>query len=411
MRVVIVTDTCTVDGGAAKVVLDSVRLLRARGVDITIFCGGCEVDANFKSLGVCIVSCGQYELKDARHRGLTMVKGLWNWTVAKRLKEILKQFDPHDTVVHIHAWSKVLSPSIFGVLRRSGFPTFATCHDYFFACPNGAFYNYQSHDICLMRGGSVCCLLRNCDARCYAHKIWRWLRQRIIMYQLRMFPALRLVAISDHEQCYFQGQFGNRHEFVRVNNPMTFQLGDISQGNCGDAFVFVGRMSVEKAPRLFAEAVTRCGAKGVMVGDGHLLKDIRREYPGIEFLGWKSPSEVAEVLKRRAKALVFPSVWFEGAPLAPLEAMSHGVPCIVSNVTNAVEYIDDGETGLLFKSGDVEDLVLKMKQLEDPVRRNMMVQNIRERFDRSRYDEKAHVEKLISVYSDFLSYKTTSGRN
>lgn len=404
MTVLVVTDACILDGGVAKVVLDSVRLLRAKGVPVVIFCGGSEIDANFKSLGVPIVTCGQYELKDVRHRYLTMIKGLWNWTIAERLKRFLSEFDPKDTAVHIHTWSKILSPAVFSVLRKSGFKTVMTCHGYNLSCPNGAQYDFQMQRVCPLKGCGLRCLVRNCDARCYAHKIWRWVRQCVVLAQLRKFPALRLVTISDREQSHLHDQIGNRHEFIRINNPMVFPFEAVVQHGERDSFVFVGRMSAEKAPQLFAEAVTRCNARGIMIGDGELLEDLRGNYPKIEFLGWRSSTEIADVLSRRAAVVVLPSVCFEGAPLVPLEAMAHGVPCIISDATNAVEYIDDGETGLLFRSGDVDDLVCKMRQLMDVARRNAIAHNVRSRFARSRYDEKTHVEKLLALYSRLLAH-------
>ena len=398
MRVLIVTDACVLDGGIAKVVLDSVRLLRAKGVDVTIFSGGGEVDANFRGLGVRIVTCGQYELKDTRHRGLTMVKGLWNWTIARRLRELLSEFDPRDTVVHVHAWSKILSPSVFCVLRRSGFKTVMTCHGFYLGCPNAAQYDYQRQRVCELKGCGLKCLLRNCDARCYAHKVWRWIRQRIVLRELDRFRSLCLVSISDRECGRIRAQIGEGHEFIRINNPIAFRDASSPAASDRDAYVFVGRVSAEKAPRLFAEAVRRAGVRGMLIGDGEDLLEIKRDYSGIECVGWKTPDEINLILRSRARALVFPSVLYEGAPLTPLEAMAVGVPCIISDVTNAVEYVEDGVTGLLFKSGDVEDLKRKIVMMKDSVFRGMLSENIRKRFDISKWSEATHIEKLMLAY-------------
>ena len=403
MNVVIVTDTCVLDGGVAKVVLDSVRLLREKGLDVVVFCGGGKIDANFKGLGVRIVMCGQYELKDARHRCVTMIKGLWNWTVASRLKEFLSEFDQQDTVVHIHAWQKVLSPIVFSVLRKSGFKTLLTCHGCYFSCPNCAQYDYRMRRVCPLKGCGLKCLLRNCDVRCYVHKIWRWLRQCIVLAQLQKFPALRLVSISDRECERIRTQIGEGHEFVRINNPIAFRDAvPSSVSSDRDAYVFVGRMSPEKAPRLFAEAVRRAGVRGILIGDGEELSEIRRSYPEVECVGWKTSDEIDHILRSQTKALVFPSVLYEGAPLTPLEAMAAGVPCIISDVTNAVEYIEDGKTGLLFRSGDVDDLVQKIRMMEDSAIQGKIALNLRESFDRGLYDERSHLRKLLKLYKRCL---------
>ena len=403
MTVVIVSDTAVVDGGIGKVAFDSVRLLRSAGVDVVFFCGGAAVDDSLPKMGVRVVGCGQYELKDRSHRLVSMVKGLWNLTVAAKLRETLGRLDPRETVVHVHAWAKVLSPSIFRVLRRSGFKTVMTCHGFYLRCPNAAQYDYQRQRICELKGCGFRCLIRNCDARCYAHKVWRWIRQRIVLHELNRFGSLRLVSISNRECGRMRSQIGERHEFVRINNPIAFRDAvPSSVSSDRDAYVFVGRMSPEKAPRLFAEAVRRAGVRGILIGDGEELLEIRRDYPGVECVGWKTPDEIDHILRSQTKVLVFPSVLYEGAPLAPLEAMAAGVPCIISDVTNAVEYIEDGRTGLLFRSGDVEDLARKIRMMEDPAVQGEIARNLRESFDRGLYDEESHLRKLMELYEGCL---------
>lgn len=397
MTVVIVSDTAVIDGGIGKVVFDSVRLLRSAGADVVFFCGGAAVDDSLSRMGVRVVGCGQYELKDRSHRLVSMVKGLWNLTVAAKLRETLGRLDPRETVVHVHAWAKVLSPSIFRVLRRSGFKTVMTCHGFYLRCPNAAQYDYQRQRICELKGCGFRCLIRNCDARCYAHKVWRWIRQRIVLHELNRFGSLRLISISDRECERIRSQIGEGHEFVRINNPIAFR-DSAPTSDSPDAYVFVGRMSTEKAPRLFAEAVRRASVRGILIGDGEELPEIRKDYPELECVGWKTPDEIDTILRLRARALVLPSVLYEGAPLAPLEAMAAGVPCIISDVTNAVEYIEDGRTGLLFKSGDVDDLVRKIRMMEDPIVQGEIARNLRESFDRGLYDERSHLGKLRELY-------------
>ncbi len=50
-------------------------------------------------------------------------------------------------------------------------------------------------------------------------------------------------------------------------------------------------------------------------------------------------------------------------PLKPLEAMARKKPVVVSDVGGHLELVTDGETGLVFKSGDIEDLANKVVKL------------------------------------------------
>ena len=66
---------------------------------------------------------------------------------------------------------------------------------------------------------------------------------------------------------------------------------------------------------------------------------------------------------KKAKALIFPSIWYEAAPLTPLEAMQYGVPCISSNCCAAIEHINDN-TGLSFDPYKQGDLAKTLKKYE-----------------------------------------------
>ena len=55
---------------------------------------------------------------------------------------------------------------------------------------------------------------------------------------------------------------------------------------------------------------------------------------------------------------------YEGTPNALLEALAHGLPCIVSDsLPGAMKYVDDGKNGFYFNSGDAADLTEKLTTL------------------------------------------------
>lgn len=399
-KLVIVADFGYVEGGAAKIALDSVKLLHEAGYEVVLFCGSERVDSSITNLAIKIVKLNQHELKNHPNKLRAMIDGLWNRKAERELRELLAALDPNETIVHIHSWTKILSPAIFSVLRKSRFRTIITAHDYFLGCPNGAVYDYQKKVLCPYKGGSLRCLFCNCDARNYFHKVWRWVRQKIVSYQLSRFKNLEMVTISDLSERVLRHQIGCDFKFTRVNNPMRFVAGKISDGTTKDRdmYVFIGRVSEEKDPETFAAAVTRCGVKGVVIGDGDLRMTLQKRYPDIDFLGWKDSLFVHDFLLSRARALLFTSVWYEGSPLTPLEAMSNGVPCIVSDRTAAAEYIDDGSTGLLFKCGDVGDLCKKITLLADAEGYERIKRNIGKRFDKKRFSQETYIDKLASYY-------------
>lgn len=396
--VLIIADFGYVEGGAAKVALDSVRLLHKNGYRVILFCGSDRIDSAIEDLGARIVKLGMHQLVDNPSKLRAMVDGIWNRIAANKLRALLSELDPQGTVVHIHSWTKILSPSIFSVLRKSGFKTVMTAHDYFLACPNGAFYDYVHQRLCTFHGGGLRCLFCNCDVRNYPQKIWRWVRQCVVTYQIKRFSQLTLLTISELNNRILKKEVAGKHEFVRVNNPMEISCDNTNLIIDKTDFIFVGRASPEKGLDLFVKAVTECGVHGVVLGDGKVLPKLRSCYPSVEYLGWVHPSRVRNIIRSRAAVFVFPSRWYETAGLSPLEAMAEGVPCIISDVTTASEYIEDGTTGLLFKSGNIDDLKQKIEMMKDVKFRQALSDNIRAMFDIEKWSQATYVRSLNDLY-------------
>jgi glycosyltransferase involved in cell wall biosynthesis len=66
-------------------------------------------------------------------------------------------------------------------------------------------------------------------------------------------------------------------------------------------------------------------------------------------------------------------------PLKPFEAMAAGIPVVASRVPALMEMVRDGETGVLFRPGDAEELARVVAGLvDDPGRRRAITGRARE---------------------------------
>ncbi|CAM5331823.1 hypothetical protein GCM10010329_37890 [Streptomyces spiroverticillatus] len=78
---------------------------------------------------------------------------------------------------------------------------------------------------------------------------------------------------------------------------------------------------------------------------------------------WAGYVEGAAEAWREGAFFVLPSRQ-EGFPLAPLEAMGAGLPCVAFDVSPGVrEIVTDGENGLLARAGNLDELVRQMERL------------------------------------------------
>ena len=403
LNVVIVVDHAHIAGGQAKVAFDSALGLLQAGHRPIVFAAAGPVDPSLAANGLDIRCLDQSDLVGNPSKVAAAVQGVWNFAAARALDALLAGLPPGRSVVHVHGWAKALSPSIAGPIARSRLPAVYTMHEYFLFCPNGGFYNYKRGAICALTPMSGACLATNCDSRNYARKLWRVGRQ-FISERVAHLPETfsDFVTISEFQAKILAPYLPSRARVHRVSNPVSAEnLGQKSQPASGE-FVFVGRISPEKGPFLFAEAAERAGVEAVFVGEGPAAAELRARHPRARILGWKAPEE-ARALMRRARALVFPSLWYEGQPLVVLEAKAMGTPILVSDACAAREEIEDGVTGLWFKSGDVGALARVLERAKDDA--------LIERMSRAAYSAywadpptiERHAQRILAVYRAALA--------
>ena len=175
--------------------------------------------------------------------------------------------------------------------------------------------------------------------------------------------------------------------------------------------LFVGFFSHEKCPDLLFEAWTRMRGDGmpatglVFVGttrsryhevDPALAQRIRDEAQHLEVEKRVIFIEVTHEIEKyyRAADLFVLCSSREGLPLALLEAMATGLPCIASKLQGITDtLIDHGVNGLLVPVGDVaalEDAIRSL--LQDPTRAQKLGKRARQTVD------ERHSIKQTSVY-------------
>lgn len=361
-NVVIINDFDYVQGGASKVAIDTANLLSTnKNINVFFFSGDSKSvsDLNENVIKVC-TNTGECLKNKNKLKG--MINGLYNVEAKKKLKELLKKLNPENTIVHFHGWTKCLSSSVFDIVFKMKFPNTITLHEFFSACPNGGFFNYPKNKICHLKGGSIKCVCTNCDSRNYFIKLYRILRFYIQKYYVKLNKNMKnIIYISDFSWNILKESFNSNVSASLIYNPIDLSKAKSDKVEKEDYLLYVGRVSKEKGVDIFCEAVTNCGVKAVVVGDGDQKGKLESKYPNINFVGWKSNEDVKNYMKK-AKALVFPSLWYETAGLTALEARSVGTNVVVSSNTAAVEFVANKNN--VFKQGSVDDLMRIIKRID-----------------------------------------------
>ncbi len=390
-RVILVSDFANVNGGQAKVAIDSAVLLADAGIDVVFFAGSGTPDPLLSHPKIRVVELGQTDILSDANRLRAAGKGIWNRAAAARLREEVRRHDPRTTVLHAHGYAKVLSPAIGPVLTNGPLRSVYTMHEYFLACPNGGFYDFQKQQICTRTALSLSCLSCNCDMRHPAHKAWRVLRQAATLGPGRMPRGLRdVIYISETQRRVMAPYLAATTRLHHLPNPIT--VADLPPVDAAknEVFLFVGRFSPEKGALMFATAAKSAGVKAVFVGDGEEASAIRAANPDAVITGWQTPAQVQDWIGK-ARALVFPSLWYETFGLVVHEALARGVPVISGAWSAAAEVVIDGQNGWIYERPEINALTNALNTAQ-------MAPKNAVKSDRNMNTSAAHLEKLTNIY-------------
>jgi len=132
--------------------------------------------------------------------------------------------------------------------------------------------------------------------------------------------------------------------------------------------LFLGRMEELKGvPELIAAWGQVSASSGRLILAGveasastvAMVKRAAQRDHSIDYRGYVS-RDVAAALLHGARVVVLAS-YAEGLPMALVEAMALGVPCIATDVGAVSELVEDGVNGFLVRPGDVETLAARLR--------------------------------------------------
>ncbi len=163
-------------------------------------------------------------------------------------------------------------------------------------------------------------------------------------------PDYRIM-VSDDLRHYYQSTYAVQAN--RISNGVDIPE-KVGSGQCLARFslarngylLFVGRLVPEKGIEILVEAFNqlKTGLKLVIVGDSpetpdyvNHLKSLAQDNPRVVFTSYLRGRELAEVYSN-ALAYVSPSL-LEGNPITVLEAMSYGLPVLLSDIPPHLEIL------------------------------------------------------------------------
>lgn len=220
--------------------------------------------------------------------------------------------------------------------------------------------------------------------------------------------ADEIIVLSKGVHDYFRNQYGRETRFIPngVNRPEIRKAELITDkfGLTKDSYIlFLGRLVPEKGIRYLIEAFknVKTEKKLVIAGgssdtDSFMkeLKELAKDDKRIIFTGFVQ-GQMLEELYSNAYIYTLPSD-LEGMPLSLLEAMSYGNCCLVSDIQECTEVVED--KALIFKKSNVQDLQNKLQEACDRTEKIMELKQQAADYICKKYNWDDVVEETLKLY-------------
>ena len=217
-----------------------------------------------------------------------------------------------------------------------------------------------------------------------------------------------IIVLSEGVQKYFMDTYGRKTVFIPngVNKPTICEPQLIKEkfGLDKDSYIlFLGRLVPEKGISYLIEAFRQIETdKKLVIAGGSSdtdeflreLKKLAKDDKRIIFTGFVQ-GQLLEELYSNAYVYALPSD-LEGMPLSLLEAMSYGNCCVVSDIAECAEVVED--KAVVFSKSNVKQLKEKLQDLCEHPEKVQSYKNSASDFICRKYNWDDAVNRTVALY-------------
>lgn len=382
-RILIVHNSYRFAGGEDRVVQNEKKLLESHGHSVSLY------EKNNTVLD-------EYSFFQ---KLLLPFRTLYSLTTSREITDIIRK-DRID-IVHVHNTLPLVSFSVYYAAKKEGCTLIQTIHNFRLLCPNGLFY----------RDGHICqeCLQNlTCSIR---HSCYRdsWSQSALVAFSLWLHRRLgtfllpdAYIALTDFNRTALTSFIPQNKLYLKPN--FTENSAKFSSSKSRDYYLYASRLDSSKGIFTLLEAFLHLpGERLVIIGTGPEEESVvnylaEHKMHHVEFRGFTKHPDVLSLLYH-AKALLFPSQWYEGFPVIIAESLSLGTPVIGSNIGNTASIIEDGITGLLFQYNDPLDFAEKIRLFSSAsFNFSVLEENCRKVY-LEKYSAEANYRQLLRIYN------------
>lgn len=383
-RILILHNKYLQKGGEDKVVHSEFNLLKSKGVVVELM----ELNNdNFLTSNPFLASLSLFR----------------NQKSERLIQQKLINFNPD--IIHIHNLFYTITPSIINTIKKYKKEIILTIHNYRLVCPSSTLYhNNEIYEKNLKTFFPIDGILKGV----FQESILKTFLLSCVIWGHRYLGTWKKV-----DKYIFLTNFARKKIkesslklnssklFVKSNYIQTPKLQYESSTLIKNQFIFIGRLSHEKGVGMLLACFSKVDYSLIIYGDGPLndrVQIIASESNNIQYKGFQ-PYHVLKQDLYQSRALIFPSIWYEGMPMTILESFSLGTPVIASDLGSMTEIIETNTTGILFPPNDIKRLEESLDSIVmmSDEKYYEMRENVKDEHNR-KYSENQAYNDLINIY-------------
>lgn len=396
--------------GTEIYLFEAMELMRSKGHEVALFS---MADARGQPTPYDHNLVPHIDFKQPRgwlHKSGLAARAIYSSQARRRMGAMIEEFRPD--VAHVRNIYHHLSPSILWELKAKKVPVVYHLNDFKVLCPS---YNLVS------RGEA-------CEA-CKGGEFWNAVKEKCypewgarITLMAEAYIHKWLGTYRKCVDCFLAPSQFVRDKFVEHGwDPSKFEVlphfqpvKKVAERSAENApLLYFGRLSPEKGVADLLHAMQRLpGLRLIVAGDGpergrlqQLASDLG--LVNVEFAGHMGGAELDRTITN-SRFTVLPSHAYETLGKTILESYAVGRTVVATDLGSRRELVHVGKTGLLYKTGNVDELVSAIQFLSSqPELADKMGRAGQEQV-RQNYTPEAHYKVLVGLYGRLAAGKTQS---
>lgn len=331
---------------------------------------------------------------------------LWGHESNIVLEKTIKKYSPD--VIHVDSVYHQISPSIFHVLKKYNIPVVVHLRDYKLICPNYKLYVAHKSTTCEECKGHKYyqTILNKCMKNGYFGSFFGMCEGYLHNVLLKSYQKATVFASPSKFLISKFKEFAFPRDIYYLPNVEITEIKPCALNKKSNIFSYIGRLSEEKGLHtLIKSFIDKKYLELKIVGTGpiedELIKFVKDNKLGnVHFTGHLDHDNVLKIMSESIATIV-PSEWYENNPRTVFESFKVGRSVIGANIGGIPELVRDGETGLLFEAGNVDQLSSCVDKLFNDKDLAIQLGKNAEVFVNEEFGKVQYIKRLKIMYNSF----------